>query len=102
MEIVRSSLRAGDIKRANLLHLHRNYILLILQLPFDNQKWLMHHGDVIFLEYRRRDDGVGDSRLIFNAKKNETFRGPGTLAANHGSGDSHAPPIRHIAQLHGS
>ena len=60
----------------------RDHVLLILQLAFDQQKLFIDHHLLELLINSGRNDGVGDARLIFDAEKDETLGGAGTLAGD--------------------
>src|SRR5580698_1244112 len=51
VKIVRRGFRPRDGQRLDALHLHGNHVVLMLQLPFDQQKLLMHDRNVVLFKY---------------------------------------------------
>src|SRR2546423_7251083 len=86
MKIVRSGFGLGDRQGTNALRFDGDDILLILQTAFNEQKLLMDDGDVILLKQLRGDDGIGDSRLVFEAQAHVALSGSRTLTRNHRAG----------------
>ena len=53
----------------------------------------MDDHQMIFLIGLRRDDGVGNARLVFQAEKDKTFCGAGSLTRDYRSGNEDVAPI---------
>ena len=64
MEIVGHARHPGRWQRADLLRLHRNHIVLMLQDPLDEQERLLDQHQAVARESVRRDDHVGDAGAL--------------------------------------
>jgi len=78
----------------NRAGLYGDHVLLVLQLAFDHQKLFIYHHLFELLVNRRRNDGVGNACLIFNAEKNEALGGAGALTGDDASGDARSSAMR--------
>src|SRR5260370_27429971 len=76
MKIMRSRLRPRNPQRPHPLCLHRNHVVLILQLPLNQQKLLVHHHNMILLKKLRRNNRIRNSGFIFQSEKHKSFRPP--------------------------
>ena len=101
MKVVRANLGATDSERTNRMGLYGNHVLLVLQLAFDQQKLFIHHHLLELLINGGRNDGVGNSRLIFNTEKDEAFGRAGALAGDDTSGNARRPSMRKSGKLTG-
>ncbi len=73
VKIVRAHLGGTDFKWTDVVRLHRDYVLLILQLSFNQQKLFIDHHALELLINSGCDDSVGNARLIFEAEKYESL-----------------------------
>src|SRR5260370_22716401 len=87
IKIMRHRLRPRNPQRPHPLRLHRNHVVLILQLPLNQQKLLVHHHNMILLKKLRRNNRIRNSGFIFQPEKHKSFRLSRPLPRN-----PHAPP----------
>src|SRR3954451_17501155 len=71
----------------------------VLQSALNNQERLLSNNQAKVFKHLRADNGVADSRFIFKADKYKALRRPGSLAANHISGDANERPMPRLWQI---
>ena len=59
----------------------------------------MYHGDVVLLKDLRRNNGVGDSRFVFQAEEDKSFCGARALTCDYGARYSNELPIWDAQQI---
>jgi hypothetical protein len=101
VKIVRRRFSARDEKGMDPAGFHGNHVVLILKLAFDEQELMMDDNRMVPSEKLRRDDGVGDARLVFQAEKDKPFRRARPLARDYGTGNANIGSIRKAGQLDG-
>ena len=63
----------------------RNHMVLILQNTLDSQEFIaVDHSAIALIKVRVHDD-IGDSRFVFEAQEDKSFRGSRPLPRNHAS-----------------
>src|SRR5882762_533299 len=99
MKIMRNRLCPRNPQRSHPLRLNRNHVVLILQRPFNEQKLLIHHHNMVFSENLRRNNRVSNPGLIFQAQKYKSLSRPRSLPRNHRTRHAHLGPISHVKQI---
>src|SRR3989440_12991376 len=96
MKIVRSGFRLRYRERKNAFRFHGDVVVLILQAPFNQQKLLMHHNEMILMKKLWSNDGIGDPGFIFKAEEHEAFCRTGTLPRNHCASHANTGSVRNL------
>src|SRR5262245_65273113 len=88
MEVPRgwSSLEDGEFFHANSFHM--DDIVDVLKRAFEEKKLSLNDCGAVLFEDVGSDDDVGDSGLVFETEKDETFRGTGTLPCDDATADT--------------
>src|SRR5579884_2385478 len=85
----------------NLAGFDQNNAVGILHLTFDEQESFFGDHEAETLEHVGIDNGVGNAGLVFQADKNKSFGGAGTLTADHVAGNLDNRPMRRTRQIDG-
>jgi len=71
----------------------------VLQAAFDHQKGFLGDYQAVGLKHGRRDDGIADAGLVFEADEHKAFGRARALAANDAAGDANADAMRGLWQI---
>src|SRR5439155_9792545 len=74
---------ADAVQRPTLLCFYGTMPLIVLQDSFDDQSGRADDQRAVFAEESRIDDGLGNSRLVFQGEEHESFGRAGALADDH-------------------
>src|SRR4051812_24758838 len=72
--------RGAPIDPLQMLGLHRQHAVLMLQHALDEQERLADDGHPLAIEEIGPDDHVGDAGLVLEREEDKPFRGTGALA----------------------
>src|ERR1700733_13001947 len=81
--------------------LHVNHAILILEWPFDQQKFATRDQQAVAVVKIRRDDDIGDASFVFQGKEDEAFGCARALASNDAASGAHEVSVLSGAQFFG-
>src|SRR5438128_1689468 len=88
VEIMGRSFGARHRDRSKALRLDRDHVIEMLQRAFDHEERFAHQEQTILLEQVGRDDGIGDTSLVFQTEEDEARCCTRSLPADHIAGDT--------------
>ena len=81
------------------LRFDQHYVVRILYLAFDQEKWLFRYQQSQLLEKIGRDDRIGNAGFIFEADEHKSFRRPRPLTTDHIARDLHRCAVSCLRQI---